>query len=41
MYLRRGLTNYELENKIAANNDWLKAKKLKNKQAKKYIKKNK
>lgn len=38
MYLSRGLAKKELVDKIGAEYDWLKAKKLKNKQAKKYIK---
>lgn len=39
MYLSRGMAKLELEDKIGAKMDWLKAKKLKNKQAKKHIKK--
>jgi len=39
MYLSRGMAKLELEDKVGAKMDWLKAKKLKNKQAKKHIKK--
>jgi hypothetical protein len=39
MYLSRGMSKFELQDEVGAKLDWLKSKKLKNKQAKKYIKK--
>jgi tetratricopeptide (TPR) repeat protein len=39
MYLSRGMTKLELQDEVGAKLDWLKSKKLKNKKAKKYIKK--